>query len=112
MERLKAELIEFFLKFGSWILGITIGVAAKLAFESRTKVLTNKEKIIKVIISAFVGYLAALYWDYRGWQETIKIAVPVCTLVGESAVEFLMENGKTILRAIFKKNFDIDTKDK
>lgn len=110
MERLKEELIELFTRFGAWMLWISIGVAAKLAFESKRKVLTKKEKIVKVIISAFVGYMVALYWDYKGWDETIKISVPIGTLVGESIVEYFMENSKAIIKALVKKNLNIDDK--
>lgn len=112
MERLRDELIEFFTRFGSWIIGITVGVAAKLAFESKTRILSKKEKIVIVVISAFIGYLTALYWDYKGWDNTIKIAVPVATLVGEGVVEWAMDNTKTILKALFKNNFGVNTKDK
>lgn len=111
VEKLKEEIIEFFIRTGSWLFWIGIGVAAKIAFDSKGKVLTRKEKIIKVVISAFVGYLIAQFFTYKHWEASIKIAVPVATLVGESVIEFLMENSKTILKALFKKNLDIDTKD-
>lgn len=108
MERLRDEFIEFLSRFGAWALWISIGVTAKLAFESRRKALTAKEKVIKVIISAFAGYMVALYWDYKGWDDTIKIAVPIGTLVGESIVEYFMENSKSIIKGILKKNIDIE----
>lgn len=112
MENWKKEITEFIIRTGTWFFWIGIGVTAKLAFDSKARNLTRKEKVVKIIISAFVGYMVATYFDYKGWNEAIKIAVPIATLIGESAVEFLMENSKTILKALFKKNFDIDTDEK
>lgn len=112
MENWKKEITEFLIRTGTWFFWIGIGVAAKLAFDSKARTLTKKEKAIKIVISAFVGYMTAQFFEYKNWQEAIKVAVPIATLVGESAVEFVMENGKTILKALFKKNLGIDTDEK
>jgi hypothetical protein len=111
MERIGDEVVEFFVRFGSWIMGIIIGVSVKLAFESKRRKLTMKEKVIKTIISIFAGYIAGVYWDYKGWEESMKLAVPIATIIGESVVEFIMENSKTIMKAFVKKNFDVDKED-
>jgi hypothetical protein len=84
----------FLTKALGWLVWITIGVAAKLAFDSRAKQLTKRDVIIKSILSIFCGYLAAVLCDKYGYEEWGKIVVPVATLLGEGVIMYVMTNWK------------------
>lgn len=103
------EVKQFLMKIGVYACYIGIAVMAKIAVDSRTVKLTKREIIIKVVLSVFIGVLAAtLCESSKNYQEYSKIIVPVSTLLGESLVVWLITNGKTIiikiLESIFKNN--------
>lgn len=75
-----------------WLVWITMGVAAKLALESRTKKLSWREIIIIVVISVFSGYLTAVILEKYGYEDWNKIIVPVSTLLGQSFMNYLITN--------------------
>jgi len=98
---------EFFMKFLGWIISISLAVAAKIAFEINRRVLSKREIWAIVIISYFVGYLAATYFVYKGWNEAGAFVVPLITLLGQSLVNYLMTNWKSIIERlinVFLKN--------
>jgi hypothetical protein len=78
-----------------WIAYISIGVLAKLAFDSRNQVLTKKEIVVKSILSIFCGYLAAVICEHTNHSNFAKIIVPVSTLLGEGLILYFMTNWKT-----------------
>lgn len=86
------ELEIAFSKALGWLVWVTIGVAAKLAFESRIKKLSWKEIAAIVVISVFVGYLANLICKKTGYEDWGGIIVPVSTLLGQSIVNFVLTN--------------------
>jgi len=73
---------------------ISIGVFAKLAFDSRNNVLSRRQVIVKTILSIFIGYLSAYICEKTGQLKWIGVIVPVCTLLGEGIVLHIMNNYK------------------
>ena len=81
-----------FSKALGFLIWIAMGVAAKLALESRTKKLSWKEIISIVVISVFSGYLTAVILEKYGYDDWNKIIVPVSTLLGQSLMNYIMTN--------------------
>lgn len=86
------EISQFFGKAALWVGYITLGVMAKLAFDSRTNRLSRRQIIIKAVLSIFAGYLAAVCCEAFGYSSLGKIIVPVSTLCGEGIVVYIMTN--------------------
>lgn len=80
-----------------WIAYISIGVIAKLAFDSRSNKLTTRQIIIKTVLSIFVGVLAAIVCENLHYDMWGKVIVPVSTLIGEGVIVYVMSNWKKIL---------------
>lgn len=89
---LSQEIQIAFSKALGWLVWVTIGVAAKLALESRTKKLSWKEILIIVIISVFVGYVSFKIINKTGYEDWGGVIVPVCTLLGQSLINFFLTN--------------------
>lgn len=77
-----------------WLGYISIGVIAKLAFDSRANQLTRRQIIVKSVLSMFAGYVAAVVCENTGKGHWIKVVAPVATLLGESIVLYIMTNWK------------------
>lgn len=75
-----------------WIISISIGVVAKLAFERGKKKLSWVEIMVIVALSVFSGYMAAVYCEYKGWHEAGRIVVPLATLLGQGFINYIMSN--------------------
>jgi hypothetical protein len=88
------EIIQAFGKGIVWFFYITIGVLAKLAFDSRNNKLTRKQIIVKSVLSIFCGYLSAVLCENFNYTQWAKIVVPVSTLLGEGIVLYIMTNWK------------------
>ncbi len=91
-------------KWGEWAQGIgkflvmasyiIAGAIAKLAFDSRGKDLSTKEKVIKFILSVFSGCVAWSACEAWHMMRFGPVIVPVVTLLGESLINHLMNNWK------------------
>lgn len=92
---------EFLMKALGWVISISLGVVAKIAFEANRRVLKKKEILAIVAISFFVGYLVATWCEYKKWDEAAKFLVPLGTLLGQSLVNHLMTNWKAIIEKLF-----------
>jgi|SRR5690349_14640062 len=99
------EIKQFLMKMGVYACYIGIAVMAKIAADSRTVKLTKRAIIIKVVLSVFIGVLAATICETTAYKEYSKIIVPVATLLGESLVVWLMTNGRSIIIRIFESIF-------
>lgn len=99
------EFTQGMIKAAIWFGYITIGVVAKLAFDSRNNVLSRKDIIIKTVFSIFIGYLSAYICEKTGNLRWIGVIVPVSTLLGEGIVLYIMSNWKTILNKILPAQF-------
>lgn len=75
-----------------WILYITAGVLAKLAFDSRNEQLTKKQIVVKVALSIFAGYMASVACETFNYQKFAGLVVPVVTLLGEGVIVHLMKH--------------------
>lgn len=88
------EIVQGLTKGLVWLGYISIGVMAKLAFDSRKAQLTKKQIVVKSILSIFTGYLAAVLCEQYGYIQWAKVIVPVSTLLGEGIVMYIMTNWK------------------
>lgn len=82
------------------ILLILLSVMAKLAADSRIQRLTRRDIIIKTVLSVFVGALASIICEVLKTKWG-RVVVPVCTLLGESMVVYVMTNWKPIAEKYF-----------
>jgi len=105
------ELSQGFSKALIWLSYISIGVMAKLAFDSRLHTLTKKQIIIKTVLSVFVGYIAAVICETAHYTSWIKIVAPVSTLLGESIVVYTMTNWRQWANDFLPKWFRPKIKD-
>lgn len=94
-----------------WFFYITLGVLAKLAFDSRSNVLTRKQIIVKSVLSIFCGYIAAVLCENLNYGNWAKVVVPVSTLMGEAIVMYVMSNWKFFLNKFLPGSMQ-STKDK
>lgn len=99
-------------KAAIWFGYISIGVMAKLAFDSRNNVLTRRQIIIKSVLSIFSGFMAAVICEKTGNQEWGKVIVPVATLLGEALVVYVMNNWRTFISKLLPAWFQQFNKDK
>jgi small-conductance mechanosensitive channel len=95
-----------------WIFQVVIGVAAKLAFDSRKRKITTKYVITSFIIACFVGYITDKVWTAQGWEDTRGVAVAIMALLSETVVKYANDNLPSILNALIKKRLDVEVKDK
>lgn len=94
------EIIQGLSKALVWLVYISIGVLAKLAFDSRKTQLSKKEIIVKSVLSIFCGYIAAVACEQFGYENWAKLVVPVSTLLGEGIVMYVMTNWRKWLNKI------------
>lgn len=92
------EIVQGLGKGLMWLMYILIGVAAKLAFDSRSNQLSKKEIVIKSVLSIFCGYIAAVICEVYHYNNLAKLVVPVATLLGEGLIAYFMTNWKRIFR--------------
>ena len=104
------EVGQFFGKAMIWLAYISIGVIAKLAFDSRNNNLSRRMIIIKSILSIFCGYIAAVICENYGYVSWGKIIVPVSTLLGEGIVVYFMSNWKSLANKFFTAFFPASKK--
>ena len=93
--------VELFLNFIAWI---SLGIAAKLAMDSKDKTLTKRDIVIKTVLSIFVGYLTAVICDIYQQNELSKLLVPVGTLMGETLTSYFMRNWKKLAETVIRRN--------
>lgn len=93
------EIKEGVMKALIYIAFIIPAILAKLALDSRTRELTKKQRIVKIIIASFSGFLASMGCEYWGVQRYLAgMIVPVVTLLGESIMDYLIKNWPVILK--------------
>lgn len=103
MKQFFNELWEFLIKNSALLLGLGIGMTAKIAIDSTTKKLTWRQIVIKVVIGFFCGYTAGRYLMANGMEEKISWVVPLSTMAGESVILWLTQNSWKIYRYAAKK---------
>jgi len=90
------EIVQGAGKILTWLAYISIGVFAKLAFDSRQVKLTRRSIIIKTVLSIFCGFVAAQICEQTGHISYIGWICPVATLLGESIIVYLMTHWKAL----------------
>lgn len=99
------EILQGLAKGLIWFFYISIGVIAKLAFDSRTTQLTKKQIIVKSVLSIFCGYVAAVVCENMNYKEWGKVIIPVATLLGEGIVMYIMNNWKEFVNKLIPPFF-------
>lgn len=96
------EWYAWFVKSYAWIISGLVGIAGKICYELMQK---RKLSLMQWIgvggLSAFVGYLTAVWCVYNDMKEQGYIIVPVSTLLGEKIIVFVTAKHKYILNAVF-----------
>lgn len=79
-----------------WVAYITIGVIAKLAFDSKTNKLTRRQIAIKVALSVCAGALVSIGCNSWGFEKWGMVIVPTSTLIGEGLFGYIMSHWEMI----------------
>ena len=77
-----------------WIIYVTLGTIAKLAFDSRNTPLTKRQLIVKAGLSLIVGSLTSIACNTFGWVKLGVFLVPLATIVGEELIGYIVSNFK------------------
>jgi hypothetical protein len=94
-----------------WITPIIVGMSAKIAIDSRSKRLTLREIIIKIVIGFFSGFVVSWYLITHGMEHTAMWASPLATMSGESIILFLTINSTKYYKFFSKKWLGMKDKD-
>lgn len=94
----------------AWLLPSSLGVATKLAYDSRVKKLTRKEVITSLIFACFIAYIVDTICTKLGYVEWRGVLVAISALASESAVGWILKNVGTGLTAWLKRAFNVDLK--
>lgn len=106
---MKFPYIEDSLKhFLAWFLPSLLGVATKLAYESRLKKLTKLSIITSLIMACFVGYVCDKLCTKYGLNDFRGVIVSLGALASESIVHYLFSNTPNIIIVVVKRITNID----
>lgn len=101
------ELRELLGHVNTYVIGVGVGLVAKLSYDIYMKrTLTFVQWCAVISISVFCGYITSAYCTSVGRVELGQVLVPLATLFGEKVVVYLMENHKYIfgvLLSFFKR---------
>lgn len=111
MKQFWNEIWQFIIKNSAVLIGLSIGMTAKIAIDSRSKKLTWRQITIKVVIGFFCGYTTGMYLMSRGMEDKISWVVPLSTMAGESIILYLTMNAYKIYRFFMKKVFGMKDED-
>ena len=103
MKNLVNEFIEFLTKNFALIFSLMVGAFIKAAIDIKTKELKWWERVLNVLISVCVGWIAwrtIKTFDKEAWTGFI---VPLATLFGETFAMWLLTNGGNILTRLLDK---------
>lgn len=107
MKALWAEIGELLHHSHTYLVGIGVGLLAKLSYDIYMKrTLSFIQWVAVIALSVFCGYLTSQYCMNSGHTDLAQILVPLATLFGEKLIQYLMENHKTILNnllSMFKR---------
>ena len=95
-------------KFLTWFLPSTLGVATKLAFDSRLKKLSLSHIFTSVIMSCFVGYVCDVGCTHYGIIDFRGVLVAIGALVAESLIGFFFRNDRKIINNFILRVFNIN----
>lgn len=95
----------------AWFLPSFLGVATKLAFESRLKKITQVRVLTSLIMACFVGYICDKLCTKYDLSDMRGVVVAIGALASESIVQYTLINSNRIFKAIVKRIFNIELKD-
>jgi hypothetical protein len=93
----KDEVTNFLAKVAMWIGLMGIGIIGKIAFDSRNSMLSSREIILKSILSVVMGTMSGLACEALGHESWEKLVIPICTLLGESLLVYVMIKWKVVI---------------
>lgn len=102
------DLILFFKKFLAWFLPSSLGVATKLAYESRAKQLKRSHVMASIIMACFVGYICDSLCTSYGLTTLRGMIVALGALASESFIQFFFKNDTNIIKAAIFRLFNIN----
>ena len=109
MQHYHDELVQFFTKWSSYIVGTAIGVIGKISFEIGMKRKMSLWQWFGIVgVSIFAGYLVSALCAANGWDAQAGYLVPISTLLGEKLLIYITNN----YQAIFGRILSIFTKKK
>lgn len=94
--------------FLAWFLPALLGVATKLAYESRLKKISSSRIITSLIMACFVGYMCDKMCTRYGLSDFRGIIVSIGALASESIIQYILTNMPRFLTATAKRIFNID----
>jgi hypothetical protein len=107
MKGLLTEIGELFHHTHTYVVGIGVGLLAKISYDIYMKrTLSFIQWVAVIALSVFCGYLTSQYCMSSGHGDLSQILVPLATLFGEKMIQYVMENHKTILNnllSMFKR---------
>lgn len=107
MKALLIEIKELLSHINTYVIGVGIGLVAKVSYDVYMKrTLTLMQWFAVISLSVFCGYITSAYCISCGRTELAQVLVPLATLFGEKVIMYIMENYKQILGgiiAIFKR---------
>lgn len=102
------ELVIQLKKFLAWFLPSTLGVATKLAFDSRVKKLSVAHITTSIIMSCFIGYICDVACTHYGIIDFRGAIVALGALAAESLIGFFFRNDKKIITGFIVRIFNIN----
>ena len=101
MKELWTEIGELFHHSHTYVVGIGVGLLAKISYDIYMKrTLSFIQWVAVIALSVFCGYLTSQYCLSTGHTDLSQILVPLATLFGEKLIQYFMENHKTILNNV------------
>lgn len=111
MKQILAQFFQFIMKNSALLVALSIGMVAKIAIDSRARKLTKRDVVIKIILSAFVGYTVGTYLQDHNMASKVVWVVPLATLAGESFILWFMVNFNKIMTFFARSVFGIKDED-
>jgi hypothetical protein len=98
MKELWTEIGELLHHSHTYVVGIGVGLLAKISYDIYMKrTLSFIQWVAVIALSVFCGYLTSQYCLSSGHTDLSQFLVPLATLFGEKLIQYVMEHHKTIL---------------
>lgn len=97
-------------KLLAWLLPTVLGVATKLAYESRLKKLTKAHVLTSLVLACFAGYISDKLCVKYELNDLRGCIVALAALASDTIVQYLILNSNKGVGAVIKKMTGLDTK--
>lgn len=95
-------------RFLAWFLPSTLGVAAKLAFQSAIQKLSWKRILTGLIMACFAGYIADAICTKYSIIDLRGVVVAIAALGSESLIAFIFKYDTRIIKAFILRVLNIN----